>query len=228
MVTAYGTEQRWPSHQKAYWREPLERARAAGWSLHYIDAPHLWGVVTCPGPEGEQHSFQVDCTASGAEFFAIEARKRVDRCKHGVLDGPPLKGHHYDKALSKLERAQELLAEAEDMLNRGETRRSALDSFEEMTATAQLTALDAAQDLELLLEQALAAEQSEPIDPHVVADLLRRGRAYVAQARRLAARVGQVSRAERVRVSAGELHRWCGRLEERLERLNPGASRADT
>jgi hypothetical protein len=60
----YGPDETWPTHQKPYWNKILAVACQAGWTLNYIDAPHRFGVASCPAGE---HTFSVDKTASGGE-----------------------------------------------------------------------------------------------------------------------------------------------------------------
>ena len=42
----YGPDEQWPAHPKAWWREALAQARAAGWHLQ-VFAGHTWGKVVC-------------------------------------------------------------------------------------------------------------------------------------------------------------------------------------
>lgn len=81
MTGMLGPDDTWPSPKKAHWRKPMDQAREAGWSFDHVDADHTLGWAWCPSRE---HSFMVDSTAVGAEFFAVEASKEVtQRCRHG-------------------------------------------------------------------------------------------------------------------------------------------------
>jgi hypothetical protein len=80
----YIPNETWPRHQKPYWNEVLGDARSAGWTLNYIDAPHRFGEVFCPGgDDGTRHSFMMDKTARGGETISRGARKLIRTCRHG-------------------------------------------------------------------------------------------------------------------------------------------------
>ena len=80
MSTHYGPGDSWPRHQKQWWNEALAEAHAAGWTLNYIDAPHTFGVVSCPSEDDDtRHSFMVDKTARGGETKSKEARNSRQR-----------------------------------------------------------------------------------------------------------------------------------------------------
>jgi hypothetical protein len=104
-VTAprYEPGDRWPSHEKGYWRQTLVEARRAGWTLTYIGAPHRFGMVSCPAGE---HTFMVGKTGTGAETKAKEASRRIRRCEH-----PPA-----GSVREQWDKSGELVAEVHDEL----------------------------------------------------------------------------------------------------------------
>ncbi len=121
MTRDYGPDETWPTHKKAYWRAPLEQARAAGWTLHYVDAPHTFGTAACPAGE---HTFKIDGTATGAAFFAAEASKIVTRkCRHGA-------GTQAGKVRERVERGAELLERAEQLLDMAESKLSHIEVYQ--------------------------------------------------------------------------------------------------
>jgi hypothetical protein len=152
----YGPDETWPAHDKKYWHEPLAEAHRAGWTLTYIDAPHRFGVVSCPSG---QHTFEVDKTATGAETKAREARKRIRACGH------PPKGpvrNLQGRSVEQLNVAEQLTTDAEHGLARAETRQDAqeaLDRLEVQLDTAACTVEDV-----LLAEQELALEAAIEVD----------------------------------------------------------------
>ena len=144
----YGPDETWPSHEKPHWRQPLAAARHAGWTLTYINAPHRFGVVSCPAG---QHIFVVDKTAGGSETKAKEALKKIKWCTHPVGDVRD----RQEEAQGLLELAARLIAEADEGLRAAEAKRGALaelDRLELRLATAESNvdaALIAAQDAAL-------------------------------------------------------------------------------
>lgn len=128
----YESDDTWPSHEKKHWHEPLAAARRAGWTMTYINAPHRFGVVTCPASE---HSFAVDKTAKGSETKAKEALKKISWCPHAgnrVLV-------QRDEAQMLLEVADLLTAEVKEGIDAAEAKRDAwevLDRIELQLVTA--------------------------------------------------------------------------------------------
>jgi len=103
----FRADETWPEHDKPHWRKPMKQAQAAGWSLEYIDAPHLFGYAWCPG---KQHKFKVDKTATGAAFWASEASKIITRnCRHGTATGAGKVRERQDTALRTLEALDSVL-----------------------------------------------------------------------------------------------------------------------
>jgi len=140
--STYGPDETWPRHQMPFWNEALDEARAAAWVLEYIDAPHWFGTVICPGgDDGAQHSFKVDKTARGSEHMSREARKLIRKCQHGSLKAG-------SKVLARKEECQRLLDEAERLISVAESGLS--------TAEAQEAAWADLERLEIQLETAEA------------------------------------------------------------------------
>lgn len=102
-LTVFGPGDEWPAHAKPWWRKTLKHARGAGWTLHYLNASHLFGVAKCPAG---QHAFKVDCTAKAGESFAIDADKAIRDCPHGA-------GGTGSKVAERTFDAETLLATAE-------------------------------------------------------------------------------------------------------------------
>jgi hypothetical protein len=163
-VRKYGPDETWPSHEKKHWHSPLTEARLAGWTLTYVDAPHRFGIVSCPAGE---HTFEVDKTARGSETKAREARKKIRWCEHPPVG--PVKGQR-DKSKNLLDIADDLATEVEQELPNAEAKQSAqeaLDRLEVQLATAAYNvdeALRAAQDAAL----EAAIEVDDAPDPPVL------------------------------------------------------------
>jgi hypothetical protein len=121
----FGPDETWPTHSKAHWRMPLQQARRAGWTLHFINAPHTWGVVECPATDtADKHTFKVDSTATGSAFFATEASKLVTRrCRHGSATGA-------GKVQDRVARCEGLLARAEDLLGIAERKLETIEAHQ--------------------------------------------------------------------------------------------------
>lgn len=128
-----GPEDAWPEHGKPWWRTALKKAREAGWSLHYIGAPHLYGQIRCPAGE---HTATVDCTARGGETYAVAAETDVRECRHGTGGGPGSRVEERREAAAELlATAERLIDAARDGLDRIEAN---LDAFEELARLALL------------------------------------------------------------------------------------------
>jgi hypothetical protein len=153
-LTVYGPDDAWPEHQNDYWRQALKQARAAGWTLKYLGAAHRFGQVLCPGPADEQHSFTVDSTARGSETKALEVPKLLRKCRHGT---PPDTGsrvaERQEEAHRLLDRADQLIDQAAEGLERAENKQAALARLELLLETAELT-----------VNEVLAAEQEEALE----------------------------------------------------------------
>lgn len=108
MATTYGSGDTWPTHQKAYWRDAMERAQDAGWLFEYVDAPHTFGWLLCPCGD---HRVKVDKTAVGAESYASGVTTKIRVCeKARGLDSTSIKTAKADGLLG---RAENLVSEAE-------------------------------------------------------------------------------------------------------------------
>lgn len=128
MKERFGPDETWPQHQKPYWRSVLAEAREAGWTLTHVNAPHTFGVVTCPAGE---HTFMVDGTARGGETKSREARKIIrSRCRHGsVRDGGKVR-ERQEECCRLLDTAEQLIANADTDLTAAEDKQQAWDELE--------------------------------------------------------------------------------------------------
>jgi hypothetical protein len=180
MADVYGADDTWPDIGKAHWRKPLEQARAAGWTLTHIGAPHRLATAHCPAGE---HSFMVDSTADGSSFWAAEASKKItQRCRHGRVSGA-------GKVASRKERSAALLARVDDLLDLVERGVQDLEAVEGAWAlvaelegrvqqlmmqldTASLTLAEAlGVDVEGLAEDLEAAEERLDVELAAAVDL---------------------------------------------------------
>lgn len=85
-LVIFGPDEQWPRHQKSYWNDALDAARAHGWSYHYLGADHKSGDLVCPAG---QHVLKVDKTSDGSSYFASRAKKIItSRCPDGNGGGP--------------------------------------------------------------------------------------------------------------------------------------------
>jgi hypothetical protein len=155
----YGPEETWPRHQKPFWSTVLGQARQAGWTLVYLDAPHHFGTVICPGGAC---TFEVDKTARGGEFHAKEAGKKIRGCLHGATQPGSKVRTRQEEASRLLNQAERLIAKAAEGLSQAERRQITqddLDRFEDRLRTAELTIDDVLRDeQEAALQAALQAE----------------------------------------------------------------------
>ena len=162
----YGPCDTWPSHDKKHWHEPLAAARAAGWTLTYLDAPHRFGVVHCPAGE---HSFSVDKTAKGSETMAKEALKRISRCGHPAGRVRTER----DKSQRMLDTATRLTVEVAAGLVAAEAKRDAqevLDRLEIQLETAALNVDEVLAAQEAALEAAIVVDDA-PSPPTLIDEL---------------------------------------------------------
>jgi hypothetical protein len=154
----YGPGDTWPSHEKKHWHEPLARAREAGWTLTYIDAPYRFGVVSCPA---KVHSFMVDKTAKGAETKAKEALKKISWCGHPA-------GHvrtQQDKCRGLLDMADHLTAEVEEGLATAEAKQDAQEVLDRLEVQLETAASNIEE-----VEEVLLAEQEAALEAAVAVD----------------------------------------------------------
>jgi hypothetical protein len=152
----YGPDETWPSHEKKHWHEPLAEARLAGWTLTYVNAPHRFGIVSCPAGE---HTFDVDKTAKGAETRAKESRKKIRRCGHPPIG--PVKDQQ-DKSENLLDVSDHIATEVEQGLSDAEAKQNAqevLGRLEVQLATATCN-----------VDEVLSAEQDAALQAAVDAD----------------------------------------------------------
>lgn len=161
----YGPEETWPRHQKPFWNAALAQARQTGWTLVYLDAPHHFGTVICPGGAC---TFEVDKTARGGEFHAKEAGKKIRSCLHGATQHGSKVRARQEEASRLLDHAERLIANAAEGLSKAERRQiteAELDRLEERLRTAELTIDDALRDeQEAALQAALRAEDAPKLD----------------------------------------------------------------
>lgn len=111
----YGSRDRWPRHDKQWFRDALGKARRQGW-LYKVLTNHGVGVVYCQDPrqdpDDEPCTFAVYSTGRAGESAARELVRLVDRCPHmPPADRPPLAQaeHHLDSAERLLEAAEALI-----------------------------------------------------------------------------------------------------------------------
>lgn len=139
-----------------HWHEPLAAARRAGWTLTYINAPHRFGVVSCPASE---HSFSVDKTAKGSETKAKEALKKITWCSH---PGNKVRADS-DESQKLLDVADRIVAEVADGLEAAEAKRNAGEALDRVALQLETAAsnVDAAV---LLAAQEAALEAAIKVD----------------------------------------------------------------
>ncbi|MEU0640416.1 hypothetical protein ABZ338_29810 [Streptomyces albidoflavus] len=147
MSRCYQPHEEWPRHSKAWWRESLNLARAAGWHLKSFTG-HAWGRIMCDPALDESCSFLVLSTGNGGEDAAHDARKRIERCPHIAA----ATSHQI------LVRAAMLLEQADGLMDAADACLTAEDracEAEELWSCASSAAAEAEQ----LLEQAVRADE---------------------------------------------------------------------
>ena len=219
----YGPEDTWPRHQKPFWNTALTQARQAGWTLVYLDAPHHFGTVICPGGAC---TFEVDKTARGGEFHAKEAGKKIRNCLHGATQPGSKVRTRQEEATRLLDHAERLITNATEWLSQAEQRQIAqddLDRLEDRLRTAELTIDDALrEEQEAALQAALQAESAPKLDD-ISATLtdakaaVHRGEAAAKalEARRPALAKALLDRARDARARITELRKRLKALRER-------------
>lgn len=146
--TQYGPGETWPRHQMPYWNVTLAEARAAAWTLHYLDAPHCFGTVFCPGgDDGMRHSFKVDKTARGGESMSREARKLIRRCQHGSSTTGSRVRARQEECRRLLDEAEQLISIADDGLTMAEARAAAWADLERLETQLETAAANVAETL---------------------------------------------------------------------------------
>lgn len=216
----YGPGDTWPSHDKKHWHDPLAAARAAGWTLTYLDAPHCFGVVRCPAGE---HSFSVDKTAKGSETMAKEALKRISWCDHPAGRVRTER----DESQRLLDMAARLTTEVAAGLVAAEAKRDANEVLDRLAIQLETAALNveevlAAQDA--ALEAAVAVDDAP--DPPALIDKLNEATEAVTggESRAKSVRSGYpgiarplVNQATTLRARIGELRSRVAALQQRKE-----------
>jgi hypothetical protein len=158
MSALFGPNDSWPRHQKPWWNEALAEARAVGWTLNYIDAPHRFGIVSCPSrDEGTRHSFMVDKTARGGETKSKEARKLVRACQHASTETGSKVRVRQAECERLLHEAERLISIADAGLTLAEAQAAAWADLERLEAQLETAAANLAEVLRGELEEALQA-----------------------------------------------------------------------
>lgn len=183
--TQYGPDATWPRHQMPYWNEALDEARAAAWTLHYLDAPHRFGDVFCPGgDDGMRHSFRVDKTARGGESMSREARKLIRRCQHGSSTIGSKVRTRQEECRRLLDEAEQLISIADDGLTMAEARAAAWADLERLETQLETAAANVAEVLRTEQEAAwqAASDADDAPDPDTIAETLDDAATAVASA----------------------------------------------
>lgn len=157
----YGPGDTWPRHQKAYWHSVLAEARRAGWTLKYLDAPHAFGEVSCPGGD---HVFLVDKTARGGESASVRARRMIDRCTHRRPAADSEARAVQERCERMLDEAGRLIECADEGLARASALRDAWDSVERLDLQLRTATETVAKVLRIESELQLAWEAVFALD----------------------------------------------------------------
>jgi hypothetical protein len=214
-ATRYGPSDTWPEHDDKNWKPSLAEARRAGWTLTYLNAPHRFGVVSCPA---EEHTFAVGKTPKGSETMAKEAGKRVSRCEHPPSG--PVQARR-DQSRELLDVAEQLTREVAQGLDGVEDRLDAyrvLDRLEiqlESAASNVDEVLLAEQDA--ALETAIEADEAAP-DPLALDEKLYAASASATQSESVAKSIKSCHPgvAKPLLERANKLHDLIGTLRSRL------------
>jgi hypothetical protein len=144
----------WPRHQKQWWNEALGEARAAGWTLNHIDAPHRFGIASCPGEDDDaRHSFMIDKTARGGETKSKEARKLIRVCHHAAAATGSKVRQRQEECERLLDEADRLISIADEGLTLAEAYAVAWTDLERLETQLETAAAN--------LVEALREEQDE-------------------------------------------------------------------
>jgi hypothetical protein len=153
----------------------LSAARAAGWTLRYIDAPHRFGDVFCPGGEdGVRCSFMVDKTAKGGETKSREALKLIRGCGHGsVIQGSKARTRQ-EECLRLLDHADRLIDIAATGLAAAEAQQAAWAELERIQTQLESAEANLAEVLREEEDTALQAvyDTDDAPTPSDIADTL--------------------------------------------------------
>jgi multidrug resistance efflux pump len=175
MSTQYGPDDSWPRHQKQWWNEALAEAHAVGWTLNYIDAPHTFGVVSCPSEDDDtRHSFMVDKTARGGETKSKEARKLVRTCQHAsTVTGSKVRVRQ-EECERLLHEAERLISIADAGLTSAEAQAAAWADLERIETQLETAEANLAEVLRRELEEALQAadDADDAPEPDTIAATL--------------------------------------------------------
>jgi hypothetical protein len=175
MSTHYGPADSWPRHQKPWWSEALAEAHAAGWTLNYIDAPHTFGVVSCPSEDDDtRHSFMIDKTARGGETKSKEARKLVRACQHASTVMGSKVRLRQEECERLLDEAERLISIADTGLTTAEARAAAWADLERIETQLETAEANLAEILRGELEEALRAadDADDAPEPDAIAATL--------------------------------------------------------
>lgn len=167
----YGPDDTWPSHQKPFWNKALAEARRVGWTLTHVDAPHNFGVVSCPAGE---HAFGVDKTAVGGETKSKEAMKKIRWCQHGMGQSGSKVRARQQECVQLLDVAEELIAAAAERLTIAEAKQGAQEDLDRLELQLQTAASNVREILLTEQEAALLAaiEVDHAPEPAVVSATL--------------------------------------------------------
>lgn len=238
-LTLYGPDEVWPEHDKPFWQTALKKARASGWNLEYLGAPHTYGFVKCPAGE---HTAKADCTAKAGESYAKDLEKAVRDCRHGTSAEAGSKvAERLESAETLLATAERLVARAENDLVLAEARIVAFLHLDRLallldTAAANLDAAAALADdaadggrPEPGVRESLEAEQEEALEravaleaapsPTDVATSLDRARDAADEAADVVTRIRRPGLAKPLQARTERVQIQIDRLRERLDRL---------
>ncbi len=216
----YGPDDTWPSHQKPYWNKALAEARQAGWTLTFVDAPHNFGVVSCPAGE---HTFGVDQTAVGGETKSKEAIKKIRWCQHGSgQSGSKVRARQLATA-QLLDAADKIIGCVEQGLTIAEAKQDAQEDLDRLelqlrTATSNVEEVLLAEQ-EAALQAAIDVDQAP--DPETLSAELDDATATIKRGESVAKalKVGRPTLARPLLDRAKEAHGRIGVLQDRLDAL---------
>lgn len=222
MSTRYGRDETWPRHQKSWWNEALGDARAAGWTLDHIDAPHRFGTVSCPSEdEDDQHHFMVDKTARNGETFSVEARKLIRACQHGTATTGSKVRARQEECEHLLSEAEGLVALADAGLTIAEARVAALAELERLEIQLETAAANLAEALREEQEEAwrAALDATDAPEPDSIAAVLDDAAAAVTSTETVATAL-KVRKPKLAKLFLDRAHAAQVRIDELRDRLN--------
>lgn len=216
-VAEYGPGETWPTHQKPYWKDALKQARAAGWTLRHLGAPHWFGVVVCPTGD---HSFSVDSTARGAETIAKEVPKRLRECPHGAAPRAGAKvadrALEADRLLTSAERLVDAASWDLDLARARDDVLAELDRLELLLRSAELTVDHV---LAVAQEEALsrAVELEGVPDAKAIDETLTEAEMHTDAAEAVVTRIRRTGVAQPLSARAELIRRRIGDVRSRLD-----------